>query len=73
MSIIEQLFEGLVKSDKNGTIIPASAESWTISEDKKVITFYLRKNLKWSDGSKVTANDFVYSFQRLVDPNTASD
>lgn len=72
-AIIRQLFEGLVQADENGKIIPASAESWKISEDGKIYTFHLRKNLKWSDGSKVTANDFEYSFRRLVDPKNASD
>jgi oligopeptide transport system substrate-binding protein len=72
-AIIKQLFEGLVQTDENGKIIPASAESWKISADGKTYVFNLRKNLKWSDGSKVTANDFVYSFQRLVDPKNASD
>lgn len=72
-SIVKQLFEGLVSTDVQGNIIPASAEKWTISKDGTVYTFYLRKNLQWSDHSPVTAKDFVYSFQRLVDPATASE
>lgn len=66
--LIYQLFEGLVISNGEGKIIPANAERWTLSSDGKTYTFYLRKNLKWSDGTKLTANDYVYSMQRLVDP-----
>lgn len=72
-ALVRQLFEGLVKADDSGKIVAASAESWKISADGKTYTFNLRKNLKWSDGSQVTAHDFVYSFQRLVDPKVASD
>ncbi len=69
---VYQLFEGLVISNGEGKIVPASAERWTLSSDGKIYTFYLRKNLKWSDGSKLTANDFVFSMQRLVDPSVYS-
>ncbi|KAB8032193.1 peptide ABC transporter substrate-binding protein [Fluviispira multicolorata] len=71
--IIDKLFEGLVRSDENGEIRPSQAEKWSMSPDGKVYTFYLRKNLKWSDGSKVTAYDYVYSLQRLADPKVASE
>ena len=71
--LVRQLFEGLVKTEDDGKVIPAVAESWKVSPDGKKYTFYLRKNLSWSDGSKLTAHDFVYSFQRLVDPKIASD
>ncbi|MCV5427335.1 ABC transporter substrate-binding protein, partial [Escherichia coli] len=47
------------------------AESWD-NKDFKVWTFHLRKDAKWSNGEPVTAQDFVYSWQRLVDPKTAS-
>ncbi len=47
------------------------AESWD-NKDFKVWTFHLRKDAKWSNGEPVTARDFVYSWQRLVDPKTAS-
>ena len=49
------------------------AESWDISEDGKVYTFYLRTNALWSDGKPVTADDFEYSWKRAVDPNTAAE
>ncbi len=72
-NIIFDLFEGLVLDDANGKIIPGSATHWNISKDALKYTFYLRKEAKWSDGAKLTAQDFVYSFQRLVDPKTAAE
>lgn len=69
--VIRDLLEGLVNQDANGKTIPGVAESWT-TEDNKTFTFTLRKDAKWSNGDPVTAHDFVYSFQRAVDPNTAS-
>lgn len=69
--VIRDLLEGLVNQDANGKTIPGVAERWE-TEDNKTFTFYLRKDAKWSNGDPVTADDFVYSFQRAVDPNTAS-
>jgi oligopeptide transport system substrate-binding protein len=66
------LFEGLITYDQNNNIIPALAESWTISSDGTVYTFRLRPNLKWSDGSNLTSNDFVYSYFRVLDPKTTA-
>ncbi|WP_024832738.1 peptide ABC transporter substrate-binding protein [Ruminiclostridium josui] len=66
-------FEGLTTYDKEGKIVPGTAEKWDISADNKVYTFHIRKDAKWSDGKAVTANDFVYSWKRAVDPKTASD
>ena len=66
------IFEGLVTKDKENNIVGGVAESWEVSPDGLNIIFNLRDNAKWSDGKKVIANDFVYSFRRLVDPNTAS-
>ncbi|KAB8032191.1 peptide ABC transporter substrate-binding protein [Fluviispira multicolorata] len=71
--IIEQMFEGLVNTNYKGDIVSAQAERWDISADKKKYTFYLRKNLKWSDGTNITAYDYIYGFQRLVDPKIASE
>jgi oligopeptide transport system substrate-binding protein len=62
------LFEGLITYDKDNNIIPALAERWTISSDGTVYTFNLRRGLKWSDGSPLTARDFVYSYFRVLDP-----
>ncbi|MBN0840129.1 oligopeptide ABC transporter substrate-binding protein OppA, partial [Pseudomonas aeruginosa] len=70
--ISRDLFEGLLNtSPKDGHPIPGVAESWD-NKDFKVWTFHLRKDAKWSNGEPVTAQDFVYSWQRLVDPKTTS-
>ncbi len=71
--ILRDLFEGLVMQDKDANLIPGAAESWTVSDDGTVYTFNLRKDGVWSDGSPVTADDFVYSFRRLLDPETAAE
>lgn len=71
--ILRDLFEGLVMQDKNAEIIPGAAESWTVSDDGTVYTFKLRQGATWSDGSPVTAEDFVYSFRRLEDPATGAE
>lgn len=70
-NISRDLFEGLLISDVDGKPSPGVAEKWE-NKDFKVWTFHLRKDAKWSDGSPVTAQDFVYSWQRLANPNTAS-
>lgn len=67
-------FEGLMTQDKDGvSMVPGQAESYTVSEDQLVYTFTLREGLKWSDGSALTANDFVYSWNRAIAPETAAD
>ncbi len=66
------LFEGLVVADPvTADSIPGLAESWDISEDGTQYTFHLRK-ANWSDGVAITAHDFVWSWLRGLDPNTAS-
>ncbi|MGD8171537.1 ABC transporter substrate-binding protein [Vibrio sp. TRT 21S02] len=69
--VIRDLLEGLVNQDADGNTIPGVAESWE-TKDNKTFTFHLRKDAKWSNGDPVTAEDFVYSWQRAVDPATAS-
>ncbi len=69
---ILHLFEGLLIVDKDGQLAPGQAESWETSEDGLTWTFHLRDGLKWSDGSDLTANDFVYSWKRICDPLTAA-
>ncbi|WP_415679360.1 ABC transporter substrate-binding protein, partial [Vibrio mytili] len=69
--VIRDLLEGLVNQDADGNTIPGVAESWE-TPDNKTFTFHLRKDAKWSNGDPVTAEDFVYSWQRAVDPATAS-
>ncbi|MEG2700495.1 MAG: peptide ABC transporter substrate-binding protein, partial [Hungatella sp.] len=63
-------FEGLVTNDESGSVVPGSAEKWEISPDGLVYTFHLREGLKWSDGSPLTAADFVYAIQRVLTPAT---
>ncbi len=72
MHILRDLFEGLVTTDPSGNIIPGAAEKWSISEDGKTYTFHLRDNY-WSDGVALTAEDFVYAWQRAVDPIIGSN
>ncbi|SFG09414.1 peptide ABC transporter substrate-binding protein [Oribacterium sp. WCC10] len=71
-NMIIHAFEGLLKFDKNNDVVGGLAESWEQSEDGLTWTFHLRPDLKWSDGSALTANDFVYSWKRIADPNTAA-
>lgn len=71
--VISATIEGLYSLDADGNVIPAIAESEEVSEDGLVYTFNLREDVKWSNGTSVTANDFVFSWRRLIDPNTASE
>lgn len=67
------LFEGLTGIDqKTGEVVPRMAESWEENEDATEFTFKIRENVMWSDGTPITANDFVTSWQRVLDPNTLS-
>lgn len=70
--MILHAFEGLLKLDENGDPEAGQAEKWEVSEDGLTYTFHLRDGLKWSDGSDLTAEDFVYSWQRVCDPNVAA-
>ena len=80
ISAINQLFNGLVQMDSLMNVVPAIASSWQISENAKVYTFDLRTDvyfhthtcLERTQTRTVTANDFVYSFDRLRDPKLAS-
>ena len=63
----------LLRVDKNGNPKPDLAKSVEVSEDGLTYTATLRDGLKWSDGSALTADDFVYTWQRMVDPKTASE
>ncbi|MCR5545873.1 MAG: peptide ABC transporter substrate-binding protein [Lachnospiraceae bacterium] len=71
-NMIIHAFEGLLKFDQDNNVVAGCAETWETSEDGLTWTFHLRDGLKWSDGSDLTANDFVYSWQRVADPNTAA-
>ncbi|MBU1174264.1 MAG: peptide ABC transporter substrate-binding protein [Alphaproteobacteria bacterium] len=71
--VVGDYIEGLVTEDAEAKAIPGQAETWDISEDGTVYTFHLRDGIQWTDGTPVTAGDFVFAFQRLFDPATASE
>jgi len=71
IQIINNTFEGLVR-EIHGELIPAMAESWAVSDDGRIYTFKIRDDARWSDGKSVTAHDFVFGWQRAVDPVVAS-
>jgi oligopeptide transport system substrate-binding protein len=75
--MIQHAFEGLIKwvddGDGNAQLAPGMAESWDVSDDGLVYTFHIREGALWSDGEPVTAYDFEYAWQRLVNPETAAD
>ena len=69
-NILSALLEGLVSEDpKTLKPLPGVAESWVISEDKKKYIFQIRKEARWHNGDPVTANDFVYSYKRILNPD----
>ncbi|MGE0212764.1 MAG: peptide ABC transporter substrate-binding protein [Parvibaculaceae bacterium] len=72
-NILRDLFMGLVVQDAGADLVPGAAESWTVSPEGNVYTFKLRQGATWSDGTPVTADDFLFSFRRLVDPATAAE
>lgn len=71
--VIRSLVEGLYNEDGEGNLVPGMALSYEISEDLTTYTFSLRPEAKWSNGDPVVAGDFVYAWQRLADPATASE
>ena len=70
--VVRDLFEGLMNQDAKGNLIPGVATGFTTNDDKTVYTFTLRDTAKWSNGDPVVASDFVYAWQRAVDPVLAS-
>ena len=70
--IIVEVFGGLVTIDPSLDIVPDLAESWDISEDGRVYTFYLRPDAKFHDGKPVTAHDVLWSLERVTNPLTES-
>ncbi len=66
-------YEGLTRYDKDLKTVPAAAESWEYNKDGTEITFKLRDGLKYSDGSPLTANDFVQAVYRTLDPHSPGD
>lgn len=72
-TIIHNAFEGLMREDSDGKIVPAVAEKYEVSDDGTVYKFYLRKDAKWSDGEPVVAGDFVYAWHRALNPEVAAE
>jgi oligopeptide transport system substrate-binding protein len=70
--LLTNLMEGLVTYDSKMNVVPALAESWSKSPDGKTYTFKLRPGVKWSDGVPLKAQDFVYSWKRLLSPATGA-
>ena len=68
----ESTIEQLAKMGPEGDWHPAAADSWELSEDGRTWTFHLRQDAMWSDGTPVTAEDWVYSFRRYLDPEMAN-
>lgn len=71
--VIADYTDGLMQMDADGQAVPAIAESYDISDDGLTYTFHLRSDAKWSNGTPVTAADFVFAWQRAVDPAVASE
>lgn len=72
-TIIQDLFLGLTTFDAAGRVIPGAAERWEVLDGGRRYLFHIRGDLVWSDGVPVTADDFVYSFQRLLNPMTGAE
>ena len=71
-NVLTNLMEGLTQYNERLEPIPAIAKRWEFAENGRVITFYLRDDVKWTDGQPVTAQQFEYSWKRLLNPNTAA-
>ena len=70
--VIMNIFEGLTRLDENDNAVEGVADRWKADISKMEYTFHIRDNAKWSDGSRLTAQDFVYGFQRLFSSKTGS-
>jgi oligopeptide transport system substrate-binding protein len=73
IAIMNLAYEGLTRLDTNQETVPAAAESWEYNEDATQITFHLRPDLIYSDGSPLTAENFRYAIERTCDPVTAGE
>lgn len=72
LTVVLNTFEGLTKTDKNGNAVLAAAETYSVSADGLTYTFKIADGKKWSNGSTLTAHDFVFGITRSVNPNTKS-
>lgn len=70
--VLENVFDTLVEPDENLVMQPALAEDWEVSDDQLTWTFTLREGVTWHDGSDLTAEDVVYSFNRIIDENLSN-
>jgi oligopeptide transport system substrate-binding protein len=70
-SVLAHAMEGLITYDQNNQLVPGVAQRWEIREDGA--TFWIREDASWNDGRRVTAHDFVFAWERVVDPVTASE
>ncbi|PFM65453.1 peptide ABC transporter substrate-binding protein [Bacillus cereus] len=73
MNVMRNVFEGLYTLGEGNKPISGVAKTHDVSADKKTYTFHLREDAKWSNGTPVTAEDFVFSWQRAVNPETAAE
>ena len=64
------IYNGLVKYDKDFTIVPDLAEKWDIEKDGTRIRFHLRKDVRWHDGHPFTAADVIFTYRTVIDPRT---
>src|SRR3989338_4469306 len=67
MAVTLQVYEGLLDYDENSQVVPALATRWSISQERKVYTFYLKKGVTFHNGQSFTARDVLYSFTRMID------
>jgi oligopeptide transport system substrate-binding protein len=69
--VLSQIQDGLVSLDETGQVVAELAESW--DEEGNVVTFHLREDGMWTNGEPLTANDFVYAWKRILDPESAAE
>ena len=70
--VLDQIYDSLLALDSSGEVLPSLAESWEVSENGLTYTFTLRASLAFSNGDALTADDVVYSLNRILNPETAS-
>ena len=70
--VLDELYEGLTVYDGEGRLQPGVASSWEVSSDQLTYTFHLRPDARWSNGDRVSSEDFVYAFRRLMNPKTGA-
>lgn len=72
IAVTKNAFEGLTAISDSGKVIPACAESWSVSDDKRTYTFLLREDLRWANGDALVAEDFAFALRRLFNPAAIS-